>query len=230
MGAVLEQTTSPSISPIAAVEANSKVASNNKESSLSANVVSPASTGRAASAAAPAREVAGIAAPEKPSTPEPEVETSPSKSAAVESSPETVSPAPAFTFGGAIESSTKTTSGGSKKALLALVAIVLIAAAVYVGWTQFSHPNGAANSSAPVSAKPAPPAVPQVTPSTTSIAPASDQSVATSVPDSPVSTHSAGSVKPSATAQTEVADEQCKRSQSQRRGVVPICCGHRSRK
>ncbi|MGC2370005.1 MAG: TonB family protein [Candidatus Sulfotelmatobacter sp.] len=210
VGAVLEQTTSPSISPIAAVEANSKVASNNKESSLSANMVSPASTGRAASAAAPAREVAGIAAPEKPSTPEPEVETSASKSAVVESSPETVSPAPAFTFGGAIESGTKTTSGGSKKALLALVAIVLIAAAVYVGWTQFSHPIGAANSSAQVSAKPATPAAPQVTPSTASIAPASDQPFATSAPDSPVSTHSTGSVKPSATAQTEVATSNAK--------------------
>lgn len=174
---------------------------------------SPVSSAGAASAAAPAREAAGIVATEKASVPEPEVETSAGKGGAtVEStlSPETVSPAPAFTFGGAIESGTKSTGGGSKKALLALVAVALIAAAVYVGWTQFSHPNGAANSSAPVSAKPAPPAVPQVTPSATSIAPASDQSVATPAPDAPVSTHSAGSVKPSVTAQTEVATSNAK--------------------
>ena len=212
VGAVLEQTTSPNIASIEVSETKPKAPFIKNEGPLSANVVSPASSAGAASAAAPAREVAGIAAPKTLSTPAPEVETSASKSAAMEgsSSPETVSPAPAFTFGGAIESGTKTTSGGSKKALLALVAIALIAAAVYVGWTQFSHPNGAANISAQVSAKPAPPSVPQVTPSATSIAPASDQSFANSAPDSPVSTHSAGSVKPSATAQTSVDTSNAK--------------------
>jgi TonB family protein len=207
VGAVLEQTTSPSITPVAASEANSKVPSVRKEIPLSSNATLPASSAGAASAAAPAREAANIAVPETSSTPEPEVETSTGKGTAAaesSSSSEIISPAPSFTFGGAVESGTQSTSGGSKKALFALVAVALIAAAAYVGWTQFSRPNGTANISAQISAKPAPPAVSQVTPSTTSIAPVTDQSVATSTSDSSVSTHSAGSVKPSATPQTGV--------------------------
>jgi TonB family protein len=203
--AVPQQTTSPSIASIAASEAKPKVPSAKKESPLSVNGASPVSSAGAASAAAPAREVASIAAPEKPSTLEPEVDASVGKASALvesSSSSEAVSSAPSFTFGGAVESSTKSAGGGSKKALLALAAIVLIAAAAYVGWTQLSHPNGTANISGQVSAKPALPAVSQVTPSTPSIAPASDPSVASSaIPASPTAIRSTGSVKPSATPQ-----------------------------
>ncbi|MGB8988856.1 MAG: TonB family protein [Candidatus Sulfotelmatobacter sp.] len=205
VGAVPQQTKSPSIASIAASEAKPKVPSAKKESPLSINGASPVSSAGAASAAAPAREVASIASPEKPSTLEPEVDASTGKASALvesSSSSEAVSSAPSFTFGGAVESSTKSAGGGSKKALLALAAIVLIAAAVYVGWTQLSHPNGTANISGQVSAKPAPPAVSQVTPSTPSIAPASDPSVASSaIPASPTAIRSSASVKPSATAQ-----------------------------
>jgi TonB family protein len=205
VGAVLQQTPSPNIASIAASEAKPKIPYSKKESPLAMNGASSVSSAGAASAAAPARELASIAAPEKPSTREPEPETSTGKgSADVESSssPEIVSPAPSFTFGGTVESGTKSAEGGSKKALLALVTIVLIAAAVYAGWTQFSHPNGAANISGQVSAQPATPAVSQVTPSTPSIASAPDPSVATSaIPASPIATRSTGSVKLSATAQ-----------------------------
>lgn len=204
---VLEQTTSPSIAPIAASEPNSKVPSSKKESPLSTHATLPASSAGAASAAAPAREAASIAVPEKISIPEPELEASAVKGgAAVESSSssEIVSPAPSFTFGGTVESGTKSTSGGSKKGLLALVAVALIAAAAYVGWMQFSHPNGTANISGQISTKPATPAVSQGTPSTSAIAPATDQSVATPAPDSSVSTRSAGSAKSSAAPQTSV--------------------------
>ena len=203
--AVLQQTTSPSIASIAVSEAKPKAPSSKQENPLSMNGASPVSSAGAASAAAPAREIASVAAAENPSTLEPELETSTGKgSAAVESSssPETVSPAPSFTFGGAVESGTKSTGGGSKKALLAIVAIVLVAVAVYVGWTQLSHSNGAANISGQPTAKPATPTVSQITPTTPSIAPAPDQSTATSaIPASPVATRSTGSVKPSATAQ-----------------------------
>ncbi|MGA9507485.1 MAG: TonB family protein [Candidatus Sulfotelmatobacter sp.] len=204
VGAAVPQTTSPSISSIAAFEANQNVPFGKRESLVSMNGVSPVSSTGAASAAAPAREVASIAAPEKPTTLEPEAEISTGKNnAAMESSSvtETVSPAPSFTFGGAVESGTKSTSGGSKKTLLALVAIVLIAASAYVGWTQFSRPNGATNISGQLSAKPAASAISQPAPSTTSIAP-SDQSAATSaIPASTVAAHSSGSAKPSPTAQ-----------------------------
>ncbi|MFZ0296065.1 MAG: TonB family protein [Candidatus Sulfotelmatobacter sp.] len=197
VGAATQQTISPSIPSIAASET--------KPTLPSITGPSPVSSAGAASAAAPAREVASIATPEKPPTLEPEAQISTGKgSAALESSssPEIVSPAPAFTFGGAIESSAKSSSDGSKKALLALVAIVLIAAAVYVGWTQFSRPNGAANISGQVSAKPSASAISQPTPSTTSLAPASDASAATSeVPASTVATRSTGTVKSSTTAQ-----------------------------
>jgi TonB family protein len=195
--AVVRQTTSPGIASIAASET--------KPTLPSITGPSPVSSAGAASAAAPAREAARIATPEKPLTVAPEAQSLTGQgSAALESSssPESVSSAPAFTFGGAIESGAKSSSGGSKKALLALVAIVLIAAAVYVGWTQFFRPNGAANISGQVSAKPSASAISQSTPSTTSMAPASDPSAATlPIPASTVATHSTAPVKPSPTAQ-----------------------------
>ncbi|MGB8582837.1 MAG: TonB family protein [Candidatus Sulfotelmatobacter sp.] len=166
---------------------------------------SPVSSAGAASAAAPAPEVASIAAPEKPSTATPDSEPPAVKignTAESSSTEDAVSPAPSFTFGGAIESDAKSSSGGSKKILLAVAAVVVIAAAGYVGWTKMPHSDGAANTPAPVIAKPAAPAISHDAPSATA-PPAADSSAATPViPASTAPTHSAAPAKSGATAQT----------------------------
>ncbi|MFZ0418380.1 MAG: TonB family protein [Candidatus Sulfotelmatobacter sp.] len=147
-----------------------EVTSSKKETSAasSAGLAVVASSG-AASAAAPAREAkANVAAPDKPSTVISEAETPIEKgavsleSSAVEAS---ASPAPSFTFGGAVEAGTKSASGGSKKGVLAVAAVVLIAVAGYFGWTQLAHPSGAVPTSAPVAARPVPAPVQQAAPS-----------------------------------------------------------------
>jgi protein TonB len=166
---------------------------------------SPVSSAGAASAAAPAREVASIAAPEKPSTATPDSETPAVKiGAAAESSStqEAVSPAHSFTFGGAVESDAKSSGGGSKKILLAVAAVVVIAAVGYVGWTKMPHSDGAANPPTPVVAKPAAPAISHDAPSAMA-PPAADSSAAAPViPASTAPTHSTVPAKSGATAQT----------------------------
>jgi protein TonB len=166
---------------------------------------SPVSSAGAASAAAPAREVASIAAPEKPSTATPDSETPAVKiGAAAESSStqEAVSPVPTFTFGGAIESDAKSSSRGSKKILLAVAAVVVIAAVGYVGWTKMPHSDGTANPPTPVVAKPAAPAISHDAPSAMA-PPAADSSAAAPViPASTAPTHSTVPAKSGATAQT----------------------------
>jgi len=94
-----------------------------------------------ASAAAPAREAkAGSSAEAKAPAASPEEEipvekaTTSSSALAVE---ESAAPAPTFTFGGAVESGEKSGSGGSKKVLIAVAAILLIAAAGYAAWMQY---------------------------------------------------------------------------------------------
>jgi TonB family protein len=137
-----------------------------KETSAASSAgLSVVASAGAASAAAPAREVrANIAAPDKPSTVISEAETPIEKgavsleSSAVEAS---ASPAPSFTFGGTVEAGSKSASGGSKKAVLAVAAVVVVAVAGYFGWTQFAHPNGAVTTSAPVAARPVPTATAQ---------------------------------------------------------------------
>jgi TonB family protein len=172
---------------------------------------SPVSSAGAASAAAPARESASIAAPEKHSTATPDSETPADKAAATvegSSNQDAVSPAPSFTFGGAVESGTKASSGGSKKILLAVAAAVVVAAVGYVGWTKMPHSDGAASTGvastpAPVAAKPAAPSISQAAPSTMAPAPEADSSpITTAIPATSEPTHSAVPAKSAATAQT----------------------------
>jgi protein TonB len=134
--------------------------------------LSQATSSGAASAAAPAREApASVAAPAKTSTavpssvvaePEPVIakDAVALDSSAVEAN---ASPAPTFTFGGTVESGTESESGGSKKALIAVAAVVLIAAGGYFAWTQFGHSSGPVTNPAPVAARPVSSAVPQAT-------------------------------------------------------------------
>jgi TonB family protein len=176
-------------------------------------IVAPSSAGfslttstGAASAAAPARE----AKSETPASAQismaiPAAEIPAEAAASVSDSPAaevtSSSPAPTFTFGGTVGGETESASGGSKKILLAVAAVVLIAAAVYFGWTQWGHSNGAAGVSAPVAARPvtAAPAVAPVASSTTAVAQsAGTDSAAASVPSSTAS--SGTSAIPSSTA------------------------------
>ncbi|MGB7600124.1 MAG: TonB family protein [Candidatus Sulfotelmatobacter sp.] len=165
---------------------------------------SPSAAG-AASAAAPARESASIVAPEKPATATPDSETPAGKAGSTAEgwpTQDAVSPAPSFTFGGAVESGAKSSGGGSKKILLAVAAVVVIAAAGYVGWTKMPHSDGAANTpSSPVVAKPAAPAISHDAPSAVA-PPADDSSAATPViPASTAPMHSAVPAKSGVTAQ-----------------------------
>jgi protein TonB len=186
-----------------------EITSSKKETSVqsSAGLSIVASAG-AAVAAAPAREApASVAAQDKPSTVVAEPETPVAKDAvgAVDLVSSTVEasalPAPSFTFGGSIESGTKSAGGGSKKALVAVAAVVLIAAGGYVAWTQFAHSSGAATTSAPVAARPVSTApVPQAAPSTAVTTPesapvsAAPASAAAAIPTSTVAEHT-GSTK-----------------------------------
>jgi TonB family protein len=164
-----------------------------------------ASSSGAASAPAPAREEStNIGAQHTPSTVIPEPPAAVAKSALVAETftPEaTVSPAPSFSFGGAVESGTESAPGGSKKILVALAAVVVIAAGGYVAWTQFAQPNPSSAPSAQVVARPvAPPTATQATPSATATAPASSTSAAVS--ETSVSSVPSKSTKPAKTAET----------------------------
>src|ERR1700677_1825168 len=114
------------------------------------------STG-SASAPAPAREATpSISITEKTSAPIPEihnpVETVAANAAGLPVE-KAAAPAPEFTFGGAVESGTKPASG-SKKALIAVAAIILIGAAGYFAWTQLGSPREPANAPAAAPARP----------------------------------------------------------------------------
>jgi protein TonB len=152
------------------------------------------STG-SASAAAPAREAkplvstkealsTTISEPEKPAE-------KIAASASTIATEDTASPAPLFTFGGAVQSGEKSAGTGSKKILLAVAAVVLIAAGGYVAWTQWGNLKGSASPTPAVATRPAPvaPAVPQAVP----IPQPTAQSSAASAPAS------GASVNPSAT-------------------------------
>jgi len=148
----------------------------------------------AASAPAPAREAQPASAAEttvSSGTAESEIAASTASSGTLEATSSTSeAPAPSFTFGGA---NAPEESGGSKKILLGLVAVVLIGAVLYVGRSylggQSSAPlNPPAASAAPASAQPAPaasapaptkPSAQTISPTTTSsTAPPTTQSAA----------------------------------------------------
>jgi protein TonB len=194
-------------------EPKPEVTSSKKETSAASSAgLSIVGSAGAASAAAPAREAkANIAAPDKPSTVISEPETPIEKGAvSLESSAVEASalPAPSFTFGGAVEAGTKSASGGSKKGVLAVAAVVLIAVVGYFAWTQFAHPSGAAPTSAPVAARPVPTApVQQAAPSAVVTTPEpaiSSAATSSATPEKPTATVAAqpGTGKTSAPAQT----------------------------
>ena len=101
----------------------------------------------AASAPAPARESKASVSESKPSTYK---ESAPS-SKVIEpndnaSSNEAYAPAPTFTFGGTMSTEAQPASGGSRKLIMAAVAIVIIAAGSYAAWMHW----GRSNDSSPV--------------------------------------------------------------------------------
>ncbi len=122
------------------------------------SIASPVSSGAsAASAVAPAREAKVTAAP-KAVTAVPEVVAPVKKSVeAVESksSSETLAPAP-FSFGGMVGSGAEVKQGGSKKALVAAVAVVVIAAGAYGAWMQWGHSQESSSAPAHLVAPPIP--------------------------------------------------------------------------
>ncbi|MGA7401898.1 MAG: TonB family protein [Candidatus Sulfotelmatobacter sp.] len=125
-----------------------------------------------ASAAAPAREQKSpVSAKEKPSITISEPEQPAEKIAASASSMPVVemsSPAPSFTFGGAVESGEKSEGAGRNKILLVVALIAVIAGGGYFAWTQWGPSKGSASLSPAVTTRPATAtaAVPQPAPST----------------------------------------------------------------
>jgi TonB family protein len=162
-----------------------------------------------ASAAAPAREVKPlVSTTEELSTtisePEKPAETTAPSASSVPTG-ETVSPAPSFTFGGAVQSGEKSAGRGSRKILLAVASVALLAAVGYVAWTQWGHATGSASPSPAVATRPATaaPIVPRALPNTPVRQPAAESSTA-SAPAS------AASAKPSSTvleATSEAAED-----------------------
>jgi TonB family protein len=208
------QTVSAKIAPHAAAEAAPEITFSKTEATApSSSGFSVATSAGSASAAAPARKAKpSISTTDKPSTAISEAENRVEKGAASASgSPveETASPAPSFTFGDGVESGTKSAGGRSKKALVAVAAVVLIAVGGYAAWIQFGPSNRAVSAPAAVAARPVTnsAAVPQATLGTT-VSPSSDVTSPASVPSSDTSIPSstaaqlAGKTKASATTQT----------------------------
>src|ERR1700733_1700045 len=109
------------------------------EISKSTKASAPVSmSGGAASAPAPAREAEpSIVTSDKPATviPAPEILGKSAMGPGTSVVQEAVSPAHSFTFGGTVGSDTESASGGSKKILIALAAVFLIAVGGYIAWT-----------------------------------------------------------------------------------------------
>ncbi|MGA8441216.1 MAG: TonB family protein [Candidatus Sulfotelmatobacter sp.] len=137
-----------------------------------------------ASAAAPARELKPtVSTKEALSTAISEPETLGEKMAARASSVSTAemaSPPPSFTFGGAVQSGEKSAGTGSKKILLAVASLVLLAAGGYVASTQWGHSKGSASPSPAVATRPVTgaPVVPQAVPNTPVLQPGAESSTA----------------------------------------------------
>jgi len=140
----------------------------------------------AASAPAPAREPkSAVAAKDKPATVISEPEIPVEKVAAGESSTSVAEKtAAAFTLGGNVESGTNAAAGRTKKVLLAVAVVVLIAAVGYAVWMQWVVSGGGTATFTHVTAQPATtaPKVPVSAPNTAAIAPRAG--AASSVPSS----------------------------------------------
>jgi periplasmic protein TonB len=143
---------------------------------------SPATSfGSTAAAAAPARETHPVDAQPKQDAPAaPPIEAHIAEPLPSQSAP---AAAPSFTFGGANEP--EVSSGGSKKILLGVAAIVVVAASVYAGWSHISGQSNQSasqtNASAPVS-QPAKPSTPSSKLAATASVPSSQPSPESSAP------------------------------------------------
>ena len=163
----------------------------------------------AGSAPAPARESKPTASTEHKSLaviPAPQTPVGRVAAGESSSSVETSATAPALTPGSIARSGTESTKSGSKKAIFAVAAVVLITAGGYAAWTQWGPSSRGASVPARVAAQPAtilaaaPRVAPAATSSATLPAPASTQR---SVPDSAAASQPSGTVKTSS-----ASDEQ----------------------
>jgi TonB family protein len=160
----------------------------------------------AASAPAPAREADPIASPvETTSTVVSEPEIPVEKVAASSSSAsaeESISPAPSFTLGGTVGDGAQSASGGSKKAFLAVAAVVLIATGGYAAWTQWARLSGT-SSPARAAAQPVTTTVPvpQAVPITATSAASQQHGLATTSSD----TRTSASAKSAPSHQSKVS-------------------------
>ena len=145
----------------------------------------------AASAPAPAREPDSGLTIAEPASSVAKVASS------IDSSIDNTSAVATFTFGGNVDNK-KSASGGSKKALIAVAAVVLIAAG-YAVWAKFGHGNEAATIPAHVAAQPA--TRPSAAPITSSSISSSPNSPAIAPAPTP-SADSTSAVKVNGTAKT----------------------------
>ncbi len=161
--------------------------------SLSSTVEHSPSGGRvgtgAASAPAPARELKpGVAAGEKISTviSEPESPVEAAVEVSISPAEETTASPSSFTLGGNVSSESE--SAVSKKVLLAVAAVVLVAAVGYAVWMQWVSSSGAATPFTRVSAQPATTGA-KIPPAATNTAPiAPSSSASSSAPSSTAAT------------------------------------------
>ena len=144
------------------------------------------SGGFAASAPAPARESQPSApAVEKPSAviSHPSTEAAKTEVSEKSLSSSFASASPTLTFGGTVADETKPASGGSKKALWAAVAAIVVAVAGYAAWTQRGSFMSTPGAPVKVAAQPAT-AVPGPVPQAAPVA-ASTSITTSSAPESP---------------------------------------------
>ena len=173
-----DTTRNETVSPVIARPATQPYASQTSAASAPAKVeITPSRAGlenSAASAPAPARQPKANVSTEdeeKRSAVLPQAE-SPAKIAEVEESSASIDgtsgAVPTFTFGGTLGSSAEST-GGTKKVLLGIAAVVLIATGIYAAWTHWGRSDDSAAVADHVveSQVKAPAAIPQAAPNQT---------------------------------------------------------------